>query len=893
MDMRLISRGLARRSCYSAAVHAPHPRPTRHASLGAAPKAWRVLLVVLALSSLGFEWQGRVDQLAQELRVAEPGRRRDIVRLLSGYPSPRAHEAIEAALTDPDVTVRTEAAEACGRLRLVNAIPELSEWLLDPLGETRAAAARALGAMNDSASLPALVRTLGDTTVEVRIAAIEALASLGGPEVVTPLLGRLDDEDVTVRIAAASALGGLGDERAVVPLIGRARDDSAEVRIAVFHALGTLEDVRALSVLALGTRDSVEDARLTAVLALGQLRSPRAIDPLRALLEQPDVRLRAAALDALAPIPDPRASEVILDALGGLPGAQTIAMEALVQRALAGLDDTLVSSLANRLGTASHQHATAIARILAEIALTQPDERAVPALLEALRTGRGGAAPLLLALGRLGGDVALVPILEHIGSTDEGTQVAALDGLEALFQRWGTDGRAADPLLDALPRARGDSRIRIVGLLGRLAERRALPALRPLLTHSDAALRRAVLRALGALGDPGSADALFPMLEDRDAETRFEAAVALGQVMDQSGLERVLTSLMGDAPADRHALLTALTDALRRLAGDLTTSVRDDIARQMTLLVEGRDRALGSRAMHALAAVGGEVATTALQQLATRGHGALRHQALAAVGELGDPASLTVLRDSLRSGETEVAAAAVSAMGRAATLRALTDDDVRLLLSATERPFPVPMAATFALAQLARAGRFGTGPAASEAAAAPTSLGTEARETLCALLSRREPHVRANVLTALAALGHERCGGRLLPAEWMASPHQLPVRVAAARFLESAARGGGPDAAAWDAARVACVERELSDELSSLCRLPSASTVSAPSDRGLRTFAYAGDERTLLVHRWVVLRFRDGSAFAAFTDLNGFLTLDAPPTPDARLELPDSMPLDR
>ena len=133
----------------------------------------------------------------------------------------------------------------------------------------------------------------------------------------------------------------------------------------------------------------------------------------------------------------------------------------------------------------------------------------------------------------------------------------------------------------------------------------------------------------------------------------------------------------------------------------------------------------------------------------------------------------------------------------------------------------------------------------------------------------------------------------LLPAEWMASPHQLPVRVAAARFLESAARGGGPDAAAWDAARVACVERELSDELSSLCRLPSASTVSAPSDRGLRTFAYAGDERTLLVHRWVVLRFRDGSAFAAFTDLNGFLTLDAPPTPDARLELPDSMPLDR
>ena len=53
------------------------------------------------------------------------------------------------------------------------------------------------------------------------------------------------------------------------------------------------------------------------------------------------------------------------------------------------------------------------------------------------------------------------------------------------------------------------------------------------------------------------------------------------------------------------------------------------------------------------------------------------------------------------------------------------------------------------------------------------------------------------------------------------------------------------------------------------------------------------DERTLLVHRWVILRFRDGSAFAGFTDLNGYLTLDAPPTTNARLELPESMPLDR
>ena len=48
----------------------------------------------------------------------------------------------------------------------------------------------------------------------------------------------------------------------------------------------------------------------------------------------------------------------------------------------------------------------------------------------------------------------------------------------------------------------------------------------------------------------------------------------------------------------------------------------------------------------------------------------------------------------------------------------------------------------------------------------------------------------------------------------------------------------------------------------------------------------------MLANHWVVLRFADGSAFAGFTDLNGYLSLDAVPTVDARLELPETMPLE-
>src|SRR5690606_37722267 len=145
-------------------------------------------------------------------------------------------------------------------------------------------------------------------------------------------------------------------------------------------------------------------------------------------------------------------------------------------------------------------------------------------------------------------------------------------------------------------------------------------------------------------------------------------------------------------------------------------------------------------------------------------------------------------------------------------------------------------------AQLARAGRFTDDDAA--------------RAALCDLLSRREPHVRANVVVALAALGHERCSGRLDAGAWMQAPHQLPVRVAAARSLEGAAAGSPASNAEWSSARAQCLARELAEELLRVCRQANAHTREGAAPRtALRTYAYAGDERTLLTHRWVVLRF--------------------------------------
>ncbi|HBQ13522.1 MAG TPA: hypothetical protein DEF51_21065, partial [Myxococcales bacterium] len=75
----------------------------------------RLVLVVLALSSLGFEWEGRLTRLRRELTDPDPARRREVVQLLSSYPAAEVREPLLAALEDEDAGVRAEAAEAVGR----------------------------------------------------------------------------------------------------------------------------------------------------------------------------------------------------------------------------------------------------------------------------------------------------------------------------------------------------------------------------------------------------------------------------------------------------------------------------------------------------------------------------------------------------------------------------------------------------------------------------------------------------------------------------------------------------------------------------------------------------------------------------------------------------------
>lgn len=838
-------------------------------------------LAFVALFTLGFEWEGRLTRLRRELDSADPARRREVVQQLASYAAQEVRAPLLAALEDPDPGVRIEAADAVGRVRLREAVPRLLDWIEDPDADVRAAAARALGRIGEESTVPNLVRVLGDSSAEVRRAGVAALGAVGGDEVIVPLLGRLDDAEPRVRIDAAAQLGRLADPRAAVPLIGRARDDAPEVRVAIYAALGDLGDARAVPALIRGLGDGAPEPRLAAIAALGRLGAEDAVRPLTLALSNAaddDGRVAAAVTAALGQLPGTLARQALVDALEPAR-TRVMAAHAVVERvrrhSRAGQGEEtrkVVEALAEALGAAHDPgHATQLARSMLEVAPMVAIAPAAPALLAALREGRGEPPVILEALGATGAPEALVPLLERLADDDIAVRGAALDALRRYFAHSQPDGRAADPLLAVVGDVTEPEREPVVRLLGEVGAARALPTLRALLTHRDAALRLAAVRAIGAIGDPEGAPALLPLLDDPDARLRYEAARALGASASPAIARQLLARLSEREPVDRHALLLTLSAALPRLdaAQALTPALAAAALEMLLAFADADDEALAARALDALTAWRPAAAAAPLTRELTRA-GPERSLALVrALGEQDAPSAREALRALVTDEHVTLAMQAASILGE----RGTEADAAFLLARAPELPWPASAAAAFSLARLGRRGHLER---------------DRAHPALCRLAASHDPFVRANVAIAMATIAAPACPGGASPLAWLEPEHAAVVRSAAARWAAAARDAEQIDPAAAGAALEACAARALTPDVAAVCARPDLPPLEGEAD----VYAYAPDGTRLWARRLIALRLADGSVWITRTDTNAHLRLHAAPRGPLALEDPAATPLE-
>lgn len=224
--------------------------------------------------------------------------------------------ALEAAVDDPNVTVRQNAAWALGRIG-ASSIKGLKKALLDDDPLVKRDAAGSLGRLDAEEARGALNELVACCKVNdsaLRIAALSVLNKIVSSEdskIAALIKPALDDPDLEVRQNAALTLANIGGPEAAPALrilVEALRNGDAELKAQAAAAIGNLGDAAASAVdpliKALASPD--KDLRKHAALALGGIgeKAEPAIGPLVKLLSNlaEDFEARVEAAVALAKI---------------------------------------------------------------------------------------------------------------------------------------------------------------------------------------------------------------------------------------------------------------------------------------------------------------------------------------------------------------------------------------------------------------------------------------------------------------------------------------------------------------------------------------------------------------------------------------------------------------
>lgn len=848
---------------------------------------WFTLLLLCALC-MGFEWPGRVDHLVRELKQGDVEARKLAVRQLGQHPASLSETALLTALEDDDVGVRIEAARAAGHAGIIKATPILTDWLHDSDVALRRAAVVGLGQLGEVRALSDLVRALGDASTEVRAAAVIALRSLHSPEAVAPLLGRLADADLGVRGHAIDALAVLRDERAVVPLLTQLLDPSTDLASRAASALGAIGDARAIPTLIQALQGRPVEVRIASAAALGRLRAVSAIRALELAASDPDPRLARAAIDALGRIDDPAARTALIAKLGSVTLGEA-AITALVehaQRISLKLDNAVErTQLLEALAASAQPAATAGgeaaaiagARTLVRIGAFMPIDAVLEKLATRVRAAPSELAlPLLDALATSDAEPARLTLLERLGGAPDEQRVRLIDALERQLSRGEPDGRAADPILERMTKAPMAEQGRLVSLLGLTGAERIASAVVPFLTASQPELRAAAARALGQAHAHAQAAQVLPLLDDADPNVRMQAARALRAIGDATiadGLLDKLDTVQAREAPDRQALLIALGGALDRLQQQraLPEATAQRAFATLTKLWTDPDQSIADRALEALSTWGPKPALSFLG-LALRTPSSRRRAVVTtALARLGtDEKARVALRYVLDQGGERSAVAALSALAEVGDERDLG----ALVRTARRKHWPLPAAATYALARMTLRG---------------VLKPHVAKRALCQLGRSRQPYIRANVAAALAGIGASACeDGGPDPLRWLSRAAAPAVRFAAARWIRAAVATDHMDEPSARAALEECARVDVDANVRAAC----ATAPSAPRRTALHVQALDVGASSALADRLVALRITDGSVFLGYGDHNGTVYLPNAAVGATTLEDPASTPLE-
>jgi len=504
----------------------------------------------------------------------------------------------------------------------------------------------------------ALARQLREGNASDRIVAVGRLADLEPTEGLGPIEGALGDEDWEVRRAAVRALAARRDAALLNSVVAALRDGHRNFSL-LSSALQLLSltgvDVTDALISLMDQPDA--DLRIQAALALGGQRRPEALDALIAAFDDPDVNVRFHAIEAIGKHAHPAG----IDRLAEIAASGDFFLAFPAIAALVRIGDPLV---APRLAALLDHDL--LAPVAAEALGSLGDEDAVAPLVAALESPTSPVEPIVDALAR---------IHQRYQALFSGTAE-----IEDRVSRT-ISAAATARVLEALPRASGETLRHLVIVLGWMRDSSIPAALARLLGSSD--VRHEVIEALVRFG-ASAVTLLVEQLGRDDVEATKSAVVALGRLGDTRATPGLIALLLDDDQrdvwvpvagalarlGDRRAfepLLSKLGDpdaAVRQAAiGALNSIGHPDMAARIALMIDDPGPLVRESAVKIAGYFGyAECAERALARCADRDE-TVRAAALEHLPYFDSPGAVDVLASALAGDTPRARAAAAHALG--------------------------------------------------------------------------------------------------------------------------------------------------------------------------------------------------------------------------------------
>jgi HEAT repeat protein len=267
-----------------------------------------------------------LERLLQQLKSADVTLRSDAAHALGKLADERAAASLGEALRDPDEYVRKSAVMALRRVGGVKAMEAMRVALGDRSEQVCLQAVKGLGELRDAGAVEALIKVLARRERSLVSAATEALSRIGpeavphlmeafkdrylrrrigpqiwriltemGSRVIEPLIGVLGDDNYYVRLTALTILGRIGDKRVAEPIL-RVFLTDPRLQETVVGTIGRLEE-RGVLVLPAGDREAGLPVEI--IHGFAQENRESVIGVLTTAMENPSVKVRRFSLKAL------------------------------------------------------------------------------------------------------------------------------------------------------------------------------------------------------------------------------------------------------------------------------------------------------------------------------------------------------------------------------------------------------------------------------------------------------------------------------------------------------------------------------------------------------------------------------------------------------------------